>query len=296
MEMGRPSQTAFIMAALRARHYMSLEEPRVLDDNLALSLIGLSSLDDIEFIVSRFEDNLAKFGERGQVKDRINAMTMGTCSRSRLVEDRLLAATARGMKQLIILGAGLDTTAYRCQHITSGLEVFEIDYPATQAWKRERLAKAGIAIPENLTFLPCDFENQTLAEAMAAGGVRQDRMSFFAWLGVQPYLTEASVLSTLDTVATFPSGSELVMDLLTALEEKECGDVRKGSDVLLASIGEPWRSCYQPDAFARILRERGYAVVDIVSFPDWLRRHSARFNDRFSAHPTSFVLVTAEKI
>jgi methyltransferase (TIGR00027 family) len=146
------------------------------------------------------------------------------------------------MKQLIILGAGLDSTAYRCPDITSSLEIFEVDYPATQAWKRDRLEAIGVSIPRNLTFVPFDFERQTMAGALTVGGVRADQMSFFTWLGVQPYLTDDAVMSTLDVIASFPSGSELALDLMTPTDARQSEGTTQGMRQMLevvAKSGEP---------------------------------------------------------
>lgn len=294
MEHGHPSQTAITMAVLRAHHYLFNDAPRILDDSLAMKLVGLRSRDDVAMMVGRFEDMLARHSDRRQVRDRVHAIMMGTCVRSRLVEDQLAASLARGMRQVVILGAGLDTLAYRCHALTKELDVFEVDFPASQNWKRQRLAASGISLPHNLTFVPCDFEHQTLTDALEAGGVRQDRMTLFTWLGVQCYLTDTSVVTTLNTIATFPTGSEVVMDLLTTPPDREGDDIRQGSDKVLAAIGEPWQSWYEPDAFADILRTHGYGHIDLVSYPDWLGRNAARFQHRYSSRPTPFVLISAQ--
>lgn len=294
MEAGRPSQTAFIMAVLRARHYLTTQEPRLLDDSLAINLTGLRSAEEVELVASRFEDSLGKYSDPESARERVHAIAMGTCIRSRFVEDQLLASLPGGITQLVLLGAGLDTVAYRSPHITAQIDVFEVDFPATQAWKRRVLAASGVTIPDNVTFVPCDFERQTLVEALDEGGVRPDRKTFFTWLGVQPYLTPASVTSTLDVVATFPAGSELVMDLLTTAPASDGDLVREGSDRMLSSIGEPWQSWFEPEEFEGILKRRGYSNVEMVSFPEWLQRNGARFGHRFSSQPTPFVLISAK--
>ena len=279
MEEGRPSKTALMMAGLRAHHLLSAEAPRVLSDTLAMPLAGLESPDEVRAFADRMADMYAAYGDRAVAEGLVRDMTMSGCGRSAFFEDRLAASLARGMRQLVILGAGLDSTAYRRADIIEHLDVFEVDYPATQTWKRERLASIGVPTPENVTFVPFDFDRQTLAEALAAGGVRADRMTFFSWLGVQPYLSDDAVMATLDTIAAFPSGSELVLDLFTTLRfgQSEVQAVAEGGLQLVASIGEGFKSTYAPEDFAARLRERGFARIDMVSFDDWFRPFDGRF-------------------
>ena len=115
------------------------------------------------------------------------------------------------MRQLVVLGAGLDTYAYRST-LRDRLRIFEVDHPATQAWKRQRLDDAAIPIPSSLTFAPIDFERQTLAEGLAAAGFDSSQQTFFTWLGVVPYLTEEAVWATLGFIASLPNGAHVVFD------------------------------------------------------------------------------------
>jgi methyltransferase (TIGR00027 family) len=297
MQDGRPSTTALTAAALRAHHYAFAQEPRVLNDNLAARLAGLASQDDVRAHIDGMVEGLAAFGDRSAAEAVVRHVMLIVCARSRVVEDQLAASLARGMKQLVILGAGLDSTAYRRSDITGGLAIYEVDYSATQAWKRERLASLGVRIPENLTFVPFDFERQTLAEALKAGGVRQDHMSFFAWLGVQPYLMHDTVMSTLDVIARFPPGSELTLDLMTPTDGRQSDGTTEGMRQILevvARSGEPFKSTYAPDEFTACLRQRGFAQIDSVVYHDWFIRHSARFNGRFSTNVGPCVQVTAQ--
>jgi methyltransferase (TIGR00027 family) len=107
--------------------------------------------------------------------------------RSRYVEDELDQAIKRGVSQYVILGAGLDSFAYRKRHLVDVLRVFEVDHPATQTWKRERLKAVGVDLPTNLTFVPLDFEKQSLIETLRMKGYRSDTPALFSWLGVVPY-------------------------------------------------------------------------------------------------------------
>jgi methyltransferase (TIGR00027 family) len=297
MQDGRPSTTALTAAALRAYHYLWTQEPRVLSDSLAMQLAGMASPVEVSVYIENMVEGLAAFGDRSAAQAVVQDVMLCVCARSRIVEDQLTASLARGMKQLVILGAGLDSIAYRRPDITASLRIFEVDYPATQAWKRERLASIGVPIPENLTFVPFDFEHQTMAEAMAAGGVRADRLAFFTWLGVQPYLTDDTVMSTLDVIASFPSGSELALDLMTPTDERQSAGMTEGMRQMLqvvAKSGEPFKSTYAPDAFSARLRQRGFTNIDMVVFHDWFVRHGARFRGRFWTNVGPCIQVTAQ--
>ncbi len=174
-------------------------------------------------------------------------------ARSRYAEDNLRRAVDNGMRQYVLLGAGLDTFAYR--NPFPGLRVFEVDHPATQAWKRELLRKGGIAIPEGLTFAPVDFESQSLSAQLQAAGFDFDAPAFFAWLGVVPYLTIDAFRATLGFVAGRPAGSGVTLDYgqpRDALPFLE----RLAHDALAARVeraGEPFRLFFTPESVAREL-------------------------------------------
>ncbi|MGB7282143.1 MAG: class I SAM-dependent methyltransferase [Candidatus Acidiferrum sp.] len=153
MQTGKPSRTAWAAAAHRAAHQL-LEEGRIFSDPLAIRILG----QDPESIARDAADNPSRLG-----------MRLFIAARTRFAEDSLAAAVSSGVTQLVVLGAGLDTCAYR-NPFPDHLRVFEVDHPATQAWKRERLAQAAIPIPSTLTFAPIDFECQTLPEGLAAAG------------------------------------------------------------------------------------------------------------------------------
>jgi methyltransferase (TIGR00027 family) len=125
--------------------------------------------------------------------------------RQRYTEDELDKALARGVGQYVILGAGLDSFIYRRPDLAAGLRVFEVDHPATQQWKRARLRELHLNLPSNLTFIPLDFEQQTLADGLRAGGHQPELPTFFSWLGVTQYLTEEAVFETLRICGLFGS-------------------------------------------------------------------------------------------
>ncbi len=170
------------------------------------------------------------------------------------------------MRQYVILGAGLDTFAYRSPYPGSRLRVFEVDHPATQAWKRARLDASGIDVPDSLTFTPIDFERQALGDGLRGAGFKTDEPAFFSLLGVVIYLPKDAVMETLKFVASLPSGSEIVFDYAipsSALRESERA-AREVRASRVAAIGEPWITYFDPLSLARELRGLGFTHVEDV--------------------------------
>jgi methyltransferase (TIGR00027 family) len=182
--------------------------------------------------------------------------------RSRFVEDRLAEAVRNGVTQYVILGAGLDTFAYRNPY--PSLRVFEVDLPATQAWKRKMLGEAGIALPGNLTFVPSDFERQVMAAELAETGFDHSLPAFFGWLGVVPYLTLAAFRATLEAIGRLPQGSGVSFDY--ALDPETLGPVgRTAFNVLssrVAAVGEPFRLFFTADEMDLELRRAGFHRIE----------------------------------
>jgi methyltransferase (TIGR00027 family) len=176
----------------RAIHQV-FDHPRVFDDPLAVAVAG----GDIDV-----ESKSQSVGMR-----RYRALL---AARGRYAEDALRVAVSHGAKQYVIVGAGLDTYAYRNQN--KNLRVFEVDHPATQAWKRMRLDAAGIAIPPTLAFVPTDFVEPTLPEALHGAGFRAGEAGFFSWLGVSPYPDAQATLEMLAFIGSLPTGSGVVFD------------------------------------------------------------------------------------
>src|SRR6476620_4555735 len=185
MQTGQPSDTARGAAAYRAIH-QTLEGGAIFSDPFAAKI-----LDDETR--ARLEETAAD--------PALRPMRLFIAARSRFSEDTLAACVARGVRQIVVLGAGLDTFSLRNPHAAQGVRVFEVDYPATQDWKRERLKQAGLGVPSSLTFAPIDFERQSLADGLTAAGFQADSPAFVQWLGVVPDLTREAVSLTLDFIA-----------------------------------------------------------------------------------------------
>jgi methyltransferase (TIGR00027 family) len=169
-----PSSTAVRVALRRAAHQQH-DSPVVFLDPIAIPILG-----------ETYAELLRRTPLR---KDRPFSVALRAflVARSQYAEENLKRSVEGGVRQYVLLGAGLDTFAYRNPY--DQLRVFEVDHPATQEWKRELLRRSCIAIPDSLTFTPVDFETQSLAELLAETGFDRTAPAFFAWLGVVPYLT-----------------------------------------------------------------------------------------------------------
>lgn len=256
---GQASRTALGAAGHRAAHQV-LEQGRIFADPLALRILGADA-----------EEALAE-AER---EPRRRGLRLFIAVRTRFAEDALAQAIARGARQLVVLGAGLDTYAYRAD-LGGRLRVFEVDHPATQAWKRERLASAAIAIPEALTFAPVDFEREGLRQGLAAAGFDPAQRSFFTWLGVTPYLTEPAIYATLGFIAGLPGGAEVVFDYSNPPETIGDPARRAAHEELAARVaaaGEMFRSHLDTPALQRELRNLGFGEIEDLGWAEIAARY-----------------------
>jgi methyltransferase (TIGR00027 family) len=197
--------------------------------------------------------------------------------RSRYAEDQLGKAAEHGARQYVVLGAGLDTFAYRNPY--PALRVFEVDHPATQAWKRGRLQSAGIAVPQSVAYVPVDFERQQLAVELERGGLDTTLPAFFCWLGVTPYLTRESCMATLGFIGKMPAGSGVAFDF--AVDPKLLGLQERLALYLLsrrvASAGEPFRLFFRPAELVEELKKLGFTRTEMLGAQEINARY---FNNR----------------
>ncbi|HKF48257.1 MAG TPA: class I SAM-dependent methyltransferase [Terracidiphilus sp.] len=245
MRHGKPSRTALRVAIRRAAHQL-VDHPPVLDDPIAVRLIGPGYENDLERASHTVARDFRCF----------------MAARSRYAEDHLAQAVGAGVLQYVVLGAGLDTFAWR--NPFPHLRVFEVDFPATQEWKQWMLAQAGLAHPENLTFVPLDFEHKTLADGLRESGFDTASPAFFSWLGVVPYLTLDAFRATLRTVAALPAGTGLGFDY-TLPPETLSPQRRAVFDNLagrVASAGEPFRLFFTPEQAESELRSAGFHRIE----------------------------------
>lgn len=234
-----------------------LDRPKVFDDPLAVAIVGDAGED--QYAEHPFSRALRAF----------------LVARSRYAEDQLAKAVERRVKQYVVLGAGLDTFAYR--NPFAELHVFEVDHPATQEWKRVQLHAAGIEIPESMTFATVDFERQSLADGLAASGFDRERPAFFSWLGVTPYLTRPAFDATAGFIVKLPAGSGVVFDY--ALERRLLSKMQRiALDAMAARVaqaGEPFQLFFDPAALAEDLARMGFGDIENLGKDAINRRYFA---------------------
>jgi len=261
-----PSKTALRVAMRRAVHQL-LDHPRVLDDPLAIRILG--------------EDTASELRRDPKAFERLGTTNLRAfvAARSRFAEDELAEAVRKGVRQCVVLGAGLDTFAYR--NPFTDLHVIEVDHPATQGWKRELLASAGIAIPAPVSFVPVDFAKQSLADELNRFGFRSGEPAFFSWLGVVPYLMRDAALGTLRWIASLPPLSAVVFDY--AVARSQLGFLeRTALDALsrrVARAGEPFQLFFEPPELAASLREAGFQNLQDLGAEEINARYFAGRSD-----------------
>jgi methyltransferase (TIGR00027 family) len=250
MRQARPSRTAYMVAMRRAAHQI-FDDPKVFDDPLAVAILGPGTEERLRS-ESRFLNRMGR------------AVRASMAARSRYAEDQLARAVERGTKQYVILGAGLDTFAYRNSHASRDLRVFEVDHPATQEWKRQHLAMAGIAIPESMTFAAVDFERQTLAEGLCKAEFDAAQPAFFSWLGVTMYLARETVMDTLQFVASGVPGGGVVFDYMVPRETLSWAGqlVHTALSRRVANAGEPFQTFFAPSELRAELETMGFHSIE----------------------------------
>ena len=242
MNVVEPDSSAVRIALWRAMHVQVDDPPHLIDDEIGLAL---AAPDD----GWRDRPDMHPLGTR--------PYRVGIVARTRYVEDLLVD---EGFTQYILLGAGLDTFAYRNPH--AGLAVFEVDHPDTQAMKRRRLADAGVAVPDGVTYVAIDFATDALGPTLRAAGL--DAPAFFAWLGVTPYLEPDTVLATLDAVAPFTAGGGGVVFDYSVPPTSLSPERRRAFAALAARVaaaGEPFRSAFEPSALVATLERMGFRTI-----------------------------------
>lgn len=258
---GKPSRTALRVAMRRAAHQIA-DKPPVMTDLIAVRLINPETVGP----------SYARDLERAMHPVGRDFRCM-MAARSRYAEDQLAASVAAGVRQYVVLGAGLDTFAYR--NPFSELRVFEVDFPATQEWKRWVLETAGVVTPENLTFAAVDFEHQTLADGLHEAGVDAGEPAFFSWLGVVPYLTLPAFRATLATIGGFPAGSAVSFDY--AFPPETLDPMRRliydRLAARVAAAGEPFQLFFTAEQMEAEFRQAGFHRVEQVDTAELNRRY-----------------------
>jgi methyltransferase (TIGR00027 family) len=258
MKPDAPSRTALMIARQRAAHQL-LDHGSILCDPFALKILREDEKEVLQFANKH---PVASIGR------------LFAAARSRIAEDALAKAVERGIRQIVILGAGLDTFALRNPHGALEIRIYEVDHPATQAGKLERLAEAQIALPPSLIFVAVDFERDDLGVKLAAAGFQQSSPAFFTWLGVVPYLTLDAIGRTLDYMSSIHN-SQVVFDYVEPPEafSDELRQIEKARAEQLEKIGERSDTRFEPAGMAAILRSHRFCSIEDISY----REIAARF-------------------
>jgi methyltransferase (TIGR00027 family) len=265
-----PSRTAFLTAAARGLHR---EEPPpwVLDDWLAMRLGGDEAVGMGELLRERLPPA------------ELLAFSRWVCVRGRLSEEIVERAAVAGVRQYVIVGAGLDSFAYRRADVLERVRLFEVDHPVSQRWKRRRLRELGIDPPANLVYAPIDFEQQALRDGLTAVGFDFALQTVWSWIGVTMFLTLDAIRSTLRTIADCPPGTLLVLTYNLPREALSGIGLAMASVTRAAvrELGEPMISLFAPDEIEQLLRGLGYAEITHFG-PEEAR--NTYFADRADVH------------
>jgi methyltransferase (TIGR00027 family) len=264
----QPSRTALRVALRRAAHQVHDAQPLVFTDPLAVRILGPDYTDEI----SRTPDSL-----RNPFSAALRAFVV---ARARLAEDTLAAAVRdHGVRQYLVLGAGLDTFACRNPH--PSVRVFEVDHPSTQAWKLHMLRRAEIVPPASATFVAVDFECDFLRSKLKAAGFDESLPTVTAWLGVVPYLTADAFRATMRLLGRFSQGSAVVFDYSQPREVLPFTEqlMLDSLSARVAQAGEPFQLFFTPPQLAEELAAQGLRVVEDLSGAEITARYMAGRKD-----------------
>ena len=284
--------SALAMAYARAHHSIH-DSPKIFDDFLAPLLFTPQELAERDQIFAGLLQYVAPElsatnPDPATATAWVIQLTNGpiTLPRSRYAEDNLEESLTNGVQQYVILGAGLDTFAYRRPDLADQLQIFELDHPATQAIKRERVTRAGRDHPQNLHVVPVDFSGRSPGQALGRSPYRADRLSFFSWLGVSFYLARDVVLDTLRSIASIAlPGSQIVFDYLhpDAYDPEKAGTRMQQMQWMAAQLGEPMKSGFDPLTLDADLEPLGLHLVENLDPAAIQARYFQDRSDRYHA-------------
>ena len=274
----KSSITALMSSFGRAFHAEREKHP-VFSDNLARDLMTDEEYSSVKgYIISGAQFFEPEAGPANQDTNELLRKLVNThiapspLCRAAYTENALKTAVLTGTEQYVILGAGLDTFAFREKEFMSGHKVFEVDHPLTQADKTARIARAGWTVPDSLTFVPVDFAKDSLAKCLTGAGFDRSLKTFFSWLGVTYYLTAEAIDKTLAGISDLcADGSTLVFDypdenFLSAAER------RVQNTIMMAKAGgEPMVSAFSYDELERLLESHGFLIYELMT-PDDIQR------------------------
>jgi len=291
METNKASMTALISAFGRAYHSL-YDEPKIFDDFLARDLLtdeqfagicghmaqGISFFNPDNAHLYPDADSALRWVVQTQIAPTVLA-------RSRYTEDTLMEAIAAGMDQYVILGAGYDTFAFRRPALLKRIRVFEVDHPATQAAKRERIAALGWETAPSHVFVPFDFSGEGLGQALVQAGYDPGKPGFFSWLGVSYYLDRGAITRTLGEVSNISArGSSILFDYPDErLFDPDAPSRVRHMTAMASAGGEPMLTALSLTDLAAILGEAGYALREHLAPSDIEARYFTGRADAYHA-------------
>jgi len=282
MQSGQASRTALGVALRRASHQVYDAPPLVFQDPVAVPLLGRA-----------YAKALAE--SRASLHQTFSlAMRSWVLARTRFAEEELAKAVAAGVRQYVVLGAGLDTFGLRNPY--PDVKVFEIDHPSTQLWKRKLVAESKLPEPGTLRYVAVDFETQSLRERLKHEGLDFEIPAQFAMLGVAMYLTTEAFQENLDLVAGFPGCTGVVFDYALPrhmIPENE----RYARDALaarVANIGEPFRLFFRPEELR--VRLGCFGFIEDLDGEELNHRYFRGRTDELKVRGRSGRVVSARKV
>jgi methyltransferase (TIGR00027 family) len=246
----QPSQSMICTAMRRAAHQL-LDRPRIFEDPVAVGLIPEAS----EHAVLGTIDE-----QRAPLSTLFRALF---AFRSRFAEDRLAEAAFRGVRQYVVVGAGLDTFAWRQPSFANNMRIFYVDHPCSLAWTTAQFRRRGLPTPPNLSFVAADLEAQEVAIALDEHGFEREAGAFCSVLGVMQYLSREAVETLLRFAASLPTQSEIVFSFVPPDDELEGEELTAAihSVKLTETMGEPWMTRLGPSEAFDLLTRLGFGEV-----------------------------------
>lgn len=268
-KIAEPDNTAVRVALWRAMHVQLDSAPHIIEDEIGFKLVAPGE----------------EWRQRPDMNpDFTKRLRASMVARARFIEDLVIEQCIRGIGQYVILGAGLDSFAQRRQDIASTLQVFEIDQPATQTWKKQRLTELGFGIPEWLHFVSVDFEISSWWEQLINAGFDNSKRAVIACTGVTLYLTKAAILATLRQLATLAPGSTIAMTFYLPLARLDEEDrfLQEIAEKGARAAGTPFISFFTPEEMLALATGAGFKNAEIVSSKDLDKRYFAGRTDKLS--------------
>ena len=293
MDPARASITALGTAWMRAVH-TRLDRPALIDDDWGDRLVtdadremflqvGMCSLPpDARQQVATLDST----DEKLAVIARTHPSYGQVIIRTRYAEDALAESVSRGVRQCVIIGAGMDSLAMRRPGFGPDMEVFEIDHPATQEFKLTRLAECGADPAAGVHYLPADLSEQELDVVLTESGFDSERIAFFSWLGVTRYLTREANLKNFEAIASCGAdGSEVVFNYLDQAAFDGTDPEAERLRAMFSALGEPWVSGFHPSELGEQLRGVGLELIEDLGSEELRRRYCADRDDGLASSP-----------